>query len=441
MKLFAAIFFFFLFSHSFSAFSKLPIDFIHQKIEKTRFEPRELEQWIKAYQTQLSANLSDFSVSEVDIVIVGAGIHALFLIEHLCQSSQKPSNLHRCLIIEESHTHSPLFQKGFWLNSPSLPQKDTNSFGSSFPFQPKEFSPFPSIPSHGLWGSLVLNYVSLEHPIHYQTQIKSVTLDQNQKLLINLKQKGTSSTIQSKTLVLSTGLGKLNPILSISHPLIWSSEEFLTKSFQKTLPFPPSTQVAVIGGGDSGKSIIERLIGASPYNLKEPEESHPSSHVFWFTGKTIPNFRKEIFGFLKSLFPFSLEEKFQKIQKIPHYLTQIEMNNQKAILHWDQQKTSVDLVVNATGFKKFKLDPFFEKSCKLKRKVIQELGSKCAQSLIKEESEENLPIFFVGGAVDCYLQSPDQIQHSITKNEVSIENLQTPTRKFAQFLQKFLNGY
>lgn len=277
---------------------------------------------------------------------------------------------------------------------------------------------------------MVLNYVFLHHPIFYETQLSHLETGSSETLLLTLKQKHEIRQIQARSLVFASGLSSQRSLPMEGKVNIKNAIDFLQSASQVHLPFSSNQGVAVVGGGDSALAVIERLLGLSPFNLRQKESAHPADKIHWFTGqRRFPSFRWPIFR--DQAFLSDQPKQFQQIKKIPDYVTLVRRKGSQMEIKTRSQKiVLVNEVVNATGL----IPHLHEEELNLKdvsRSVIQKDERSCAQRLL---SDHPLPIFFIGAAVTCSLvPDEERLKSPLSRSPIALVHLKSRTQSFARF--------
>lgn len=193
-------------------------------------------------------------------VIVGGGLHAaIYCAVRVAEGHPKP------LVIEANERVGGVFavsrESSFFLNSRNRPgglgvpgREESLTFLPGAPVQPAdlsgdEYQTNASL-AYAIRATLALNAKVLVGKRVMDANSSSVTLDDG-------------SVIKTPRVIYATGLGESTAPLKTNGKHMVDAMEFFAM-LDRPFPFQGIKRVAVIGCGDSGKTVVEALIGQGP---------------------------------------------------------------------------------------------------------------------------------------------------------------------------------
>ncbi len=348
------------------------------------------------YSSNLYAPFLEEYKKIFDLIVVGAGPHGeIFrheLVNQMCENNQ---NL-RVLSIEESGGFAQTFKTlgdNVALNSPSRPQsKDSLELPGKgdlnrlpgLPVQPKDLSGFRYPPVGAIPQALTLSASTVNHiiPVLMESKVTGITPFEDNFIDVEIERKdGTTLKLTTRVLVTATGLGKPKTIKSIEEglrpdleeiqqqtsegkafkPCVLNYSEFYT--LLKTCPgFFSNFQdsfVAVVGDGNSAKTVIENIYGLAPNTSVSPDPGNNANEFqpekLWWIGPNVPQDCTELtekdpvrysglgtlLGEKRPVIPIQKKALSYSLDSEGHI--QIKLDNNKSLRR-------VKLVIDATGF-------------------------------------------------------------------------------------------
>lgn len=217
-------------------------------------------------------------------VIIGGGYHAAVYCA-VRRSMGKP----RPLVIESSPTVGGVFgmTKGpaFFLNSRNRPGpgdvpgggRGLNTIPGS-PIQPADLSASEYQRNSDLAFAIKMTLLMNARVITLAEIVNTIGLPENKVKLDGL------DTIQPRRLIDARGLGREN---TNRGKRILSYSQFMERMDTK-FPMEGMGRVAVIGGGDSGKTVVEALLGMGPSQQWSVASLDSVDQVYWYDVDFIP---------------------------------------------------------------------------------------------------------------------------------------------------------
>lgn len=429
---------------------------------------------------------------DFDDVIVGAGVHGSVVARNLAVLDDK----RRVLVIDkEEHPAKHFRTYAFRLNSPSNTD-DTNEFTYSsvslkdhMAESEDGLGKFPK--ARQLWNHIIFNHFGSNALYSFNTEIKSIQKQDNVYIVELNEGFKLNRRIIVSNIIYTTGIGK--PIVPPTLDQVWlEKERQLALNFIKDVsqPFPKilmydellegaekfaekkrslfeelnGKEIAVIGAGDSGKIAIEFLTGFAPkeiYDVMPYFEGpyridwygQPSSSYYDFISPEKGTKSRYMYNGFQEIFsgrnvfgnPFQFEAHPQKVKNMSAADNKIKISTEENFKEYDvvilalgydnkddekienfaqvfstnkdKKQIQLDYIVReipATGRFSSSYETIARKFC---------FGSDCEQ------------IYLVGTTLGSHFLSEKRMsEESITRNSVSIENLQILSAHFARFL-------
>lgn len=203
--------------------------------------------------------------SEVDEVIVGGGAHAaIYAATRTRQGLPKP------LVLEQDARFGGVFamtrNSSFFLNSRNRPgplgapgSRDALNVIAGAPMQPSDLSMYEYQANADL-GLVVRCTLAMNATIR-QAKVQEIAR-QGSRLLV-LTDRGV---ISAKRVIVATGLGQRQFFTTTPYTggNVMTFEQFMRRFDTMMFPLRGLGRVAVIGGGDSGRTAVEALTGYGP---------------------------------------------------------------------------------------------------------------------------------------------------------------------------------
>jgi hypothetical protein len=226
-------------------------------------------------------------------VIIGSGIHAaIYSAIRVAMGHPKP------LVLEKDERYGGTFamtrRSSFFLNSRNRPgpsgapgSRDALNVIPGAPMQPSDLGGAEYQANADL--GLVVRCTLALNAVVRRAKVESLTMNGDQPLVVTDR-----GIVAPKRVIVATGLGTRRNVGTAEwdEKHSFSFEQFMKRFDRMSFPLRNLGRVAVVGGGDSGKTVVEALTGYGPYMAGSVASLDYIEKIDWY-GKDMEGLTKE----------------------------------------------------------------------------------------------------------------------------------------------------